>query len=99
MAPAIGGYCPVAHVAVGKAIKGDLKFASTFEGHKYLFVNADAKQMFDAAVEHAIVKAEANWPAVKTMKLLGMKPRPRGTGACCARARFTRRRPACGGSC
>ncbi len=124
MAPAIGGYCPVAYAAVGKAIKGDPKFASMHDGHKYLFVNADAKKafdaepgkfkiaydgwcatavaenmkvasdptqftvhegrsylfssadakkMFDAAVAPTIEKAEANWPKVKTMKVMGMK--------------------------
>ncbi len=47
-APALGGYCPVAYSVAGKALKGDLKFSSEHEGRRYLFVNADAKQMFDA---------------------------------------------------
>jgi len=48
-APAIGGYCPVAYVAAGKALKGDAKFASKHMGHTYWFVSADAKKMFDEA--------------------------------------------------
>ena len=48
-APALQGYCPVAYVAMGKAVKGDPKISSTYEGHRYLFANADAKKMFDAA--------------------------------------------------
>ena len=47
-APALQGYCPVAYVAMGKAVKGDPKISSTYEGHRYLFANADAKKMFDA---------------------------------------------------
>ena len=45
--PAIGGYCPVAYVAAGKALKGDPKYASDHDGKHYLLVNADAKKMFD----------------------------------------------------
>ncbi|MCX6140363.1 MAG: hypothetical protein NTX15_05970 [Candidatus Kapabacteria bacterium] len=45
--PELQGYCPVAYVALHKAVKGDQKFVSTFKGHKYLFVNADAKMAFD----------------------------------------------------
>ena len=45
-APAIGGYCPVAYVAMNKAVKGDPKFSATAAGHRYLFSNADAKKMF-----------------------------------------------------
>ncbi len=47
-APALQGYFPVAYVAMNKAVKGDPKVSSTFEGHRYLFTNADAKKMFDA---------------------------------------------------
>lgn len=46
-APAIGGYCPVAYVAMNKAVKGDPKFSATADGHRYLFSNADAKKMFE----------------------------------------------------
>ncbi len=45
---ALQGYCPVAYVVMGKAVKGDPKVSSVNEGHRYLFVNADAKKMFDA---------------------------------------------------
>ncbi len=45
--PAIGGYCPVAYVAAGKALKGDAKFASKHMNHTYWFVSADAKKLFD----------------------------------------------------
>lgn len=46
--PALGGYCPVAYIAAGRAIKGDPKYSTTVMGHKFLFVNADAKKAFDA---------------------------------------------------
>lgn len=45
---ALQGYCPVAYAAMGKAVKGDPKFSSVVEGHRFLFTNADAKKMFDA---------------------------------------------------
>ena len=45
---ALQGYCPVAYVAMGKAVKGDPKFSSVHEGHRYLFTNADARKMFEA---------------------------------------------------
>jgi len=48
-APALHGYCPVAYVEMGKAVKGDPKLASVNHGRRYLFANADAKKMFDAA--------------------------------------------------
>jgi YHS domain-containing protein len=44
--PAIGGYCPVAYAAAGKALKGDAKYALTHKGQRYLFVSADAMKMF-----------------------------------------------------
>ncbi|MDP2366467.1 MAG: YHS domain-containing (seleno)protein [Ignavibacteria bacterium] len=44
----LGGSCPVAYLMMGKDIKGDAKFASTFENKTYNFANADAKKMFDA---------------------------------------------------
>ena len=47
-APSLGGYCPVAYIAMNKAVPGDPKIASLSEGHRYLFSNADAKRMFDA---------------------------------------------------
>lgn len=45
--PAIGGYCPVAYVAAGKALKGDRRYSSDHQGRRYLFVSGDAKKMFD----------------------------------------------------
>lgn len=45
---AIEGYCPVAYIAMGKAVKGDSKIHSDFEGHRWYFSSADAKKMFDA---------------------------------------------------
>lgn len=47
-APSIGGYCPVAYVAAGKALKGDPKYTSKHMNHTYWFVSADAKKLFDA---------------------------------------------------
>lgn len=44
---AIDGYCPVAYVAANKAIKGKPEYLSTYNGIDYLFINADAKAMFD----------------------------------------------------
>jgi YHS domain-containing protein len=46
---ALQGYCPVAYVAMSKAVKGDPKISSVVEGRRYLFTNADAKKMFDAS--------------------------------------------------
>lgn len=45
---ALNQYCPVAYSAMGKAMKGDAKYVSTFKGKKYYLLNADAKKMFDA---------------------------------------------------
>ena len=47
-APALQGYCPVAYSAMGKAVKGDPKVSTVYQGHRYLFTNADAKKMFEA---------------------------------------------------
>ena len=47
-AAAIGGYCPVAYVKMGKAVKGDPQIRSEKDGHVYQFANAMAKQAFDA---------------------------------------------------
>jgi len=44
---ALDGYCPVAYVAANKAIKGKPEYLSTHNGIDYLFINADAKAMFD----------------------------------------------------
>lgn len=45
--PAIGGYCPVAYVKMGKAVKGDARWSSERDGQKFLFSAAPAKEMFD----------------------------------------------------
>jgi YHS domain-containing protein len=44
---AIGGYCPVAYVAMNKAVKPDGKFTATYMGKKWAFMNQDAKKMFE----------------------------------------------------
>jgi YHS domain-containing protein len=48
---ALGGYCPVAYVAMNQAMKGIPAISSTYKGKTYLLANADAKKMFDAAPE------------------------------------------------
>ena len=46
--PALGGYCPVAYVAMNKAVEGDPKISLDYAGEHYVFANADAKKMFEA---------------------------------------------------
>ena len=48
---ALEGYCPVAYFAVDRAVRGNPKFASTYDEVTYHFVSADAKQAFDADPE------------------------------------------------
>jgi YHS domain-containing protein len=48
---ALGGYCPVAYSAMGKAVKGDPEFSSEYMGKTYHLTNAKAKKMFDKAPE------------------------------------------------
>lgn len=45
---AIQGYDTVAYFTDNKAVKGNVKFYSEYEGAKYLFASADHKAMFDA---------------------------------------------------
>jgi YHS domain-containing protein len=45
---AIQGYDPVAYFTDNKAVKGNSKFSSEFDGAKYFFANADHKELFDA---------------------------------------------------
>jgi YHS domain-containing protein len=45
---ALHGYCPVAYIAAGKAIKGNPELSMDFAGKHYVFANADAKKMFQA---------------------------------------------------
>lgn len=44
---ALSGYCPVAYAKMGKAVPGDAKFASEFDGETYFSSSAEAKKMFD----------------------------------------------------
>lgn len=68
--PAIGGYCPVAYVALNEAVKGDPKYAVEQEGHLFYFVNAEAKKAFEDDPAKFIVKYEG-WCA--TAVALGQK--------------------------
>lgn len=43
----LGGYCAVAYVGAQKALFGNPDFQSNYEGKTYLFINKDAKGMFD----------------------------------------------------
>ena len=45
--PAIGGYCPVAYVKMGKAVKGDARWSSERDGQVFLFSAPQAKELFD----------------------------------------------------
>lgn len=45
--PAFGGYCPVAYVAKGMAVKGDPEVTLNYEGHLYQFAMPMAKEMFE----------------------------------------------------
>lgn len=42
----LGGYCPVAYIALGKAVEGKAEFAVDHEGKTYYFVNGDAAAAF-----------------------------------------------------
>ncbi len=44
---AIQGYDPVAYFTENKAVKGNAKFISEYEGAKYFFVSAEHKALFD----------------------------------------------------
>jgi YHS domain-containing protein len=48
---AIGGYCPVAYVKMGKAVKGDARWSSERDGQTFLFSAAQAKEMYDRSPE------------------------------------------------
>lgn len=52
----LDGYCPVAYLAMEKAVEGDAKYSSTYEGETYYLANADAKKMFDADPEKYLPK-------------------------------------------
>lgn len=57
--PAIGGYCPVAYVLAGKAIKGKPEFSADREDKTYWFVNEDAKQAFVKEPEKFAIKYDS----------------------------------------
>lgn len=65
--PAIGGYCPVAYVAMKRAVRGNPQISSVHEGKTYLFSNAEAKMMFDKDPAAIVTKANAEWPRVAKM--------------------------------
>jgi len=44
----LNGYCPVAYIAMGEAIKGDPSISVEYGGHHYQLANAEAKKMFEA---------------------------------------------------
>jgi YHS domain-containing protein len=46
---ALDGYCPVAYAAMNKAVQGNPKFASEYQGQTYYLANGKAKKMFDKA--------------------------------------------------
>ena len=46
--PLYDGYCPVAYVEMGKAVKGNPKYSVTQDGHRIQFAGADARKMFEA---------------------------------------------------
>jgi YHS domain-containing protein len=45
--PAIGGYCPVAYVKMGKAVKGDARWSSERDGQTFLFSAPQAEELFE----------------------------------------------------
>lgn len=47
--PALEGYCPVAYMTEGKAVRGDAKYRSRHQGQVYYLSSAEAKKSFDTA--------------------------------------------------
>ncbi|MGF1511368.1 MAG: YHS domain-containing (seleno)protein [Myxococcota bacterium] len=45
---ALDGYCPVAYIEAGKAVKGDPAHQTAHDGKTYYFASADAKGLYDA---------------------------------------------------
>lgn len=45
----LGGYCPVAYVAMKQAVKGSPEHTSVYQGKTYHLTNAEAKKMFDSS--------------------------------------------------
>lgn len=50
-AAAIGGYCPVAYVKMGKAVKGDPRWSSERDGQTFLFSAPQAKEIFEKSAD------------------------------------------------
>jgi YHS domain-containing protein len=62
---AIGGYCPVAYVKMGKAVKGDARWSSERDGQTFLFSAPQAKEMFDKDPDGTVAKADKAWPSIR----------------------------------
>ena len=60
---ALEGYCPVAYFAVNKPVKGQARFASTYKGVTYHFVNDDARAAFERTPDK-YVPAFGGWCAL-----------------------------------
>jgi YHS domain-containing protein len=72
---AIGGYCPVAYIAMKQAMKGSAAHASVHKGKTYHLTNADAKKMFDAAPD-TYVPAYDGWCATAVAQGTKLKSDP-----------------------
>ena len=71
----LDGYCPVAYLMMGKAVEGDAKYSSTYEGEIYYLANADAKKMFDAELEKYLPKYDGYCATAVAMdKLMESNP-------------------------
>ncbi len=55
---ALHQYCPVAYVAMNKAVKGNEKYSSVYKGETYYFANGKAKKMFDDEPDKYLPKYE-----------------------------------------
>ena len=71
---ALDGYCPVAY-RFGKAVKGKREFASEYQGKRYLFPSAKAKNLFDANPQGFTV-AYDGWsaPAIANGRMVAADP-------------------------
>jgi YHS domain-containing protein len=63
-APQFGGYCAMG-AALGKKLDVDSTQFKVVDGKLYLNVNADVFKKWSEDVPGNIVKADANWPAIK----------------------------------
>lgn len=72
---ALGGHCPVAYVEMNKAVKGDPEVSMEFAGRHYVFVNAEAKKMFEVdPVKYRVAYDGYCATAVSMGKLLDSDP-------------------------